>query len=347
MASNYTPSTWAVAVLHKLGYTPTPGAVKALAGWAQAEGGHWNNSARYNPLNTTQAEPGYQTFQSVGQGSAPIGIYKNWQQGIDATVKTLKNGRYDGILAGLQAGDPGAVANAIGQSPWGTSGALVRQTIGAASGAVPRGARPATAPRPGPSIGGTTTTRTTTTPGVDNSQLRRSLIADFLGSGGVKSTQATQSLAAGWLGAQDIPGTSSTATSTTPGRTAPRAARPAASNQAHGSTPTGTATFDGKTVAAWIKPALVYARAHGWKGTVNSGFRSFAEQTRIYNSGVRPAAKPGTSNHEGSDFPRGAVDVSEAAQLSAILANSPYASKLQWAGAKDPVHFSHPHNGSY
>jgi hypothetical protein len=42
--------------------------------------------------------------------------------------------------------------------------------------------------------------------------------------------------------------------------------------------------FDGKPVAAWIAPALAYARQHGWKGTVNSGFRSFAEQTRIYNS---------------------------------------------------------------
>lgn len=110
---------------------------------------------------------------------------------------------------------------------------------------------------------------------------------------------------------------------------------------------TGVANFEGMKVAAWIKPALVYARHHGWKGQVTSGFRSLADQTRIYNSGVRPAAKPGTSNHEATQFPRGAVDVSDPAVLSKILAQSPYAKQLQWAGSKDPVHFSHPHGGSY
>lgn len=107
----------------------------------------------------------------------------------------------------------------------------------------------------------------------------------------------------------------------------------------------GTALFEGKRVAAWIKPELEYARQHGWKGQVNSGYRSFADQTRIYNSGVRPAAKPGTSNHEGTEFPRGAVDVSDAETLSRILRRKK--SPLIFAGAKDPVHFSHPHGGSY
>lgn len=107
----------------------------------------------------------------------------------------------------------------------------------------------------------------------------------------------------------------------------------------------GTVNFEGKQVAAWIAPELKYAREHGWKGTVTSGFRSFADQTRIYNSGVRPAAKPGTSNHEGAQFPRGAVDVSDAQTLSRILKHKK--SPLVFAGAKDPVHFSHPHGGSY
>lgn len=111
--------------------------------------------------------------------------------------------------------------------------------------------------------------------------------------------------------------------------------------------PTGLATFEGVKVAAWIKPALVYARSKGWTGKVNSGWRSFAEQTDIWNSGVRPAAKPGESNHEGEDFPRGAVDVTEAAQLSQILKGTPFEGLLVWAGSKDPVHFSHPHDGSY
>lgn len=109
----------------------------------------------------------------------------------------------------------------------------------------------------------------------------------------------------------------------------------------------GTATFEGTQVAAWIAPILRYARQRGWSGSVTSGHRSYADQVRIWNSGVRPAARPGTSNHEGSDFPRGAVDVSNAEQLNRILKRSPYANTLVWAGSKDPVHFSHPHNGSY
>jgi hypothetical protein len=109
----------------------------------------------------------------------------------------------------------------------------------------------------------------------------------------------------------------------------------------------GTVNFEGHPVAAWIAPELRWARAHGWKGSVNSGFRTLADQTRIYNSGVRPAAKPGTSNHEGADFPRGAVDVSDAQGLARVLAKKPGGSPLKWAGAKDPVHFSHPHGGSY
>jgi hypothetical protein len=103
----------------------------------------------------------------------------------------------------------------------------------------------------------------------------------------------------------------------------------------------------GKPVAGWIEPILAWARTHGWSGTVTSGYRSYAQQAAIYNSGVRPAAVPGTSNHEGTVYPRGAVDVSNASGLSRVLLSGPYGSTLVWAGAKDPVHFSHPHGGSY
>lgn len=109
----------------------------------------------------------------------------------------------------------------------------------------------------------------------------------------------------------------------------------------------GVADFGGVKVAGWIAPILQYAKAHGWTGSVTSGFRSFAEQKRIYDSGVRPAAVPGTSNHEGTQYPRGAVDVTDAKQLAQIIARSPYRGRLVWAGAKDQVHFSHPHGGSY
>jgi TP901 family phage tail tape measure protein len=100
-------------------------------------------------------------------------------------------------------------------------------------------------------------------------------------------------------------------------------------------------------IANWIVPFLSWGAGHGWGGIVTSGYRSRAEQARIYASGVRPAAKPGTSNHEGKTFPSGAVDVTAAALLSSALSKRPGPHLLQWAGSKDPVHFSYPHNGGY
>lgn len=108
----------------------------------------------------------------------------------------------------------------------------------------------------------------------------------------------------------------------------------------------GVTNFGGKPVASWIAQVLTRAKAAGWTGSVNSGYRSVAEQRRIYNSGVRPAARPGQSNHNFTAYPGGAVDVSQAAQLAHILRRLGI-NKLVWAGAKDPVHFSHPHNGGY
>jgi hypothetical protein len=127
----------------------------------------------------------------------------------------------------------------------------------------------------------------------------------------------------------------------------PLSTHPNAQGAPPGGYPAGVGDFQGKPVADWIIPILQYARQHGWTGTVNSGYRSFAQQKAIYDSGVRPAAVPGTSNHESDQFPGGAVDVSNAQQLSAILQRSPYASALVWAGPRDSVHFSHPVGGHY
>lgn len=105
----------------------------------------------------------------------------------------------------------------------------------------------------------------------------------------------------------------------------------------------GVGQFDGKPVASWIIPILRAARASGVSFNVSSGFRSFAEQTRLWNQlGRDPAivARPGTSNHEGSAFPRGAVDVSPGwAALASWLArrNLPL---HHYGNPRDPYHFS-------
>lgn len=103
---------------------------------------------------------------------------------------------------------------------------------------------------------------------------------------------------------------------------------------------------DGSTVliAKWIYFEL---KRVGWHGYIESGYRSYQEQVEVCATGVKPCATPGTSNHQGKVFPKGAIDVreSEASGLSAKL--QAVHSPLVYAGSKDPVHFSHPHNGSY
>ena len=115
-AGDYTAQTWAVALLQRLGAPTTAQNIQAVTSWEAAEGGHWNNTAYYNPLNTTQDASGATAMNSVG-----VKAYTSWQQGLDATVKTLNNGNYAGILHALRQGnDANAVANAVVQSPWGT-----------------------------------------------------------------------------------------------------------------------------------------------------------------------------------------------------------------------------------
>jgi peptidoglycan hydrolase CwlO-like protein len=111
-----TQITWAQALVKSLGAPMTADNVAALVAWEMAEGGHWYNTAYYNPLNTTQSMPGATVFNSVG-----VKAYTSWAQGLRATVITLDNGLYGGILAALRSGrDANAVASAVAASPWGT-----------------------------------------------------------------------------------------------------------------------------------------------------------------------------------------------------------------------------------
>jgi murein DD-endopeptidase MepM/ murein hydrolase activator NlpD len=111
---------FATAVLTQLGITPTAENVKAIAAWQRAEGG----SAAFNPLNTTQDAQGATAVNSVG-----VKNYTSFDQGVQATVQTLQNGSYQPILNALKSGDANAVAAAVGSSPWGTSGDLMKQVL--------------------------------------------------------------------------------------------------------------------------------------------------------------------------------------------------------------------------
>ncbi len=118
MAENgqFNQLTWARALLVAMRLPVTADNVAAVTAWEMAEGGHWYNTAYHNPLNTTQGMPGATVFNSVG-----VKAYTSWRQGLKATMITLKNGYYGGILDALRRGnDSTAVAAAVGASPWGT-----------------------------------------------------------------------------------------------------------------------------------------------------------------------------------------------------------------------------------
>jgi len=115
---------WARDILATLGDPQTASNETFVESWIAKESGSsyagTNGSIRYNPLNTTQPEPG-----SVGAGSqGNIASYPTVAEGLAGTAAALDNGYYGSIDAALEAGTA-AQANASGAlagnlSTWGT-----------------------------------------------------------------------------------------------------------------------------------------------------------------------------------------------------------------------------------
>jgi hypothetical protein len=119
-------------------------------------------------------------------------------------------------------------------------------------------------------------------------------------------------------------------------------ARPVAgASGALGGGPGGKATtFDGKTVRSDFAKQLAWARAHGWKGSVTSGYRTKAQQlaaAKHYGLQHYPNG-PLASNHVRNK----AVDVTDPAELDKILRRYPGKRTLIWGGPVigDAPHFS-------
>lgn len=113
---SYTPATWARALLGVIGAPVTGGNIAFLTAWAKAEGGHWGNSAAFNPLNTSRRMPGGESINSHG-----VKRYSSWAEGLQATAQTLRLGHYRSVLAGLRSGaDPQQLVRSVLASPWGT-----------------------------------------------------------------------------------------------------------------------------------------------------------------------------------------------------------------------------------
>lgn len=101
-----------------------PEGLRLFDAWAQAEGG----TARWNPLNCTLHLPGSTNYNSVG-----VQNYLRATEGCAATVITLVNGNYNGILGDLQNGTKTAEEIVTDRSDqfrtWGTSPALILDVL--------------------------------------------------------------------------------------------------------------------------------------------------------------------------------------------------------------------------
>lgn len=108
----------------------------------------------------------------------------------------------------------------------------------------------------------------------------------------------------------------------------------------------GFATYEGKTVPAWMVQWLVKSRAAGWNGYVVSGVRTVAQSIAACHNICGADSCPGlcagaSSNHNMSPdqgYPAGAIDVTDYANFERIQyeIGSPLRNDLPI----DPVHFS-------
>jgi hypothetical protein len=129
----YTPTDFAYAFLTEISEPKTPSNIEAILAWEMAEGGNWENTAHYNPLNTTWVYDGSTDFEP--NPPAPVQSYRNWDDGVYATALTITDDfhypdantlafGYDQIMSALAAGNNAKnVTDAVDSSDWGTTNA--------------------------------------------------------------------------------------------------------------------------------------------------------------------------------------------------------------------------------
>jgi len=124
------------SILKCLGAEPTKSNMLFMYAWRQSEGG----KARNNPFNTTMKMPGATNISNTSVG---VKNYPTPEVGIEATCKTLKNGRdkygYDKIIDGLK-NDVGIskLSDAVINSKWGTKDLLRKVSQGYIAGNSPK-----------------------------------------------------------------------------------------------------------------------------------------------------------------------------------------------------------------
>lgn len=142
--SGYT-TTWGQALCQRLGVPASLQNDLFFRAWAQAEGG----TAKYNPFNTTAKMPGSTTNINPNgtPNSAGVQDYISAQQGFEATIKTLQNGKYNSILSALMVGTSARnCAYALEHSLWGTGGLALKIVESGKVSTFPVGAYPYPSP---------------------------------------------------------------------------------------------------------------------------------------------------------------------------------------------------------
>jgi|SRR5271170_1330784 len=113
-----TPADFAQAVLRRLSLPTSANNVAALVSFQAHEGGHMANTAAYNPMNTTLKMPGSRV--APGFSSPPIQAYSSWDEGIEATARTLAQKNMSAIYSSLShSGSSDDTLRAIAKSSWG------------------------------------------------------------------------------------------------------------------------------------------------------------------------------------------------------------------------------------
>ena len=125
-----TDKNFYMKLLESLGAPVSDENMKYMYAWRQAEG----NGGKYNPFNTTWNLPGSTTMNSAG-----VRNYASLEDGMVATIKTLKNGYYNCIVNGLKD-DIGAanIARCESLKTWGTGDLVGKVVASYNSGASPK-----------------------------------------------------------------------------------------------------------------------------------------------------------------------------------------------------------------
>ena len=115
------PGGWELCVLQGLSAPATQANVSNLAAWQNAEGGSTNNTAAYNPFNTSRTTNAANQPLPEVDSSNGFPTFANWAAGCAATVATMLQFNMWPIVTALREGNvspPGGFLATVDQSQW-------------------------------------------------------------------------------------------------------------------------------------------------------------------------------------------------------------------------------------